>query len=157
MRFNKYYKMHNPGMYYINPEIDTIEYIDKRERTVDLRKQNVVTRDNMSLYIDAVLFFRIFDSLKARFAATDLGSQIQNLAITTMRNVISGLTMQEFLEKKDDIDDKIQDQVGPIAATYGARVTHVLVQDVVLPPEFRATMSAGAIQKKIGEAKVITA
>jgi len=157
MRFRKFHKLVGPGMYFVNPEVDTLELIDKREKVIDLRKQAVVTRDNMTLIIDTVLFFRIYDTYKSRFAVSNLAMAIQDLAITTMRNVIGNMTMQEFLEKREDIDDKIQAEIGRPAANWGSKITRVLVQDVILPPEFRATMSAGAISKKIGEAKIITA
>lgn len=155
MRFQKFHKIFSPGMYYINPAIDTIEYMDKKERVVDLKRQGVVSRDNMSFAIDAVLFYKVYDTYKARFAVQRLQESLVDLAITTMRNVVGAMTMQEFLEKKDEIDDRIEKEITIPASNWGARITHVLVQDVALPREFQATMASGAMQKKIGEARVI--
>lgn len=157
LRFDKFHKLLAPGLYFINPEIDRLTLVDKRERAQDLNKQRVVTKDNMSLIIDAVLFYKIVDTHRAMFRVQGVQNLIIDLAVTTLRNVIGNMSMQQFLENRDHLDDQMLSKVEQTAAGWGLRVTRVLVQDVQLPPEFRNTMSASAVAKKIGDAKRITA
>jgi len=88
MRFGKFHALLPPGLHWINPDIDIIEFVDKREKTVVLKRQNVVTKDNMSLFIDAVLFHRIYDSYKSKFAVANLEASLVDLALTALRNVV---------------------------------------------------------------------
>jgi erythrocyte band 7 integral membrane protein len=157
MRFGKFHKLLKPGLHFLNPDVDTFKLVDMRERAVDLRSQVVVTKDNMSLQVQAVLFYKIFDAHRAMFRVDDVSLLIRDLAITTMRNVVGNMTMQEFLEKREDLDDAMLAILEKTVPGWGSQVLRVLVQDVVLPLEFRNTMSSSALSKRIGEAKLITA
>jgi erythrocyte band 7 integral membrane protein len=107
LRFEKFYKLLGPGIYYINPQIDKLKCVDKRERTVDLHQQVVVTKDNMSLRVDAVLFYKIYDTHKALFRVDGVNLLVRDLAMTTMRGVVARLSLQEFIEKKEGVSEKI--------------------------------------------------
>lgn len=156
-RFQKFHKLLKPGLHFLNPDVDTLKLVDMREKVTDLGSQVVVTKDNMSMQVQAVLFYKIYDAHKAMFRVDDVSLLIRDLAITTMRNVIGNMTMQEFLEKRDLLDDQMLSTLEKTVPKWGANVLRVLVQDVILPLEFRNTMSASAITKRIGEAKLITA
>eukprot|EP00331_Platyophrya_macrostoma_P022619 CAMPEP_0176456092 /NCGR_PEP_ID=MMETSP0127-20121128/31065_1 /TAXON_ID=938130 /ORGANISM="Platyophrya macrostoma, Strain WH" /LENGTH=451 /DNA_ID=CAMNT_0017845951 /DNA_START=20 /DNA_END=1378 /DNA_ORIENTATION=+ len=154
-RFGKFYKLVPPGMHYLNPDLDTLVLVDKRERVQNLTRQRVVSRDNVSTVIDAVLYFRVADSYKSKFAVTNLEAALVDLVQTALRNVIGGLSLQEMLEDRDAVSERLMEHVTKPAFAWGTEVTRVLVQDIFLPEDQRANMSQGAIAKKIAEAKVI--
>jgi erythrocyte band 7 integral membrane protein len=157
LRFGKFKSLIGPGLHYINLDVDVLRLVDKRERTVDLSNQIVVSRDNMSLRINAILFYKIYDTYKSQFKAGDVALLVRDLAQTTLRGMIGKMTMQEFLEKRDALDKLIKDSMTKVTVNWGVELKRVLVQDIQLPIEFRSTMSATAIEKRISEAKLITA
>lgn len=154
-RFGKFYKLIGPGLHYLLPELDQLSLIDKREKVVQLKQQNVVTIDNASLIVDAVLYYKIINSYKSKFSAANLSVSIQDLSITTLRNVVGRMTVQQFLERQDHLAEQIEAEIAHIAATWGVKVTRLQVQDVFLPPQFRSSFSTGAVAKRISEAQVI--
>lgn len=155
MRFGKFYKLVGPGMHYLLPDLDTLELVDKREKVVELKHQTVVSKDNTSFMLDAVLYYRINNSYKSRFAVSSLKISLMDLAVTTLRNAVGKMTMQQFLEQKEHLAEHIEADISHIAETWGVKVLRVLVQDVYLPQEFRNTFSSGAVAKRISEAQVI--
>jgi len=156
-RFGKFYKLVGPGQHYLNRDVDTLVLVDKREKVLDLKKQAVVSKDNTTFGIDAVVYYRVVNTYKSRYAVVNLQHSIEDLAITTLRNVIGKFTLQEFLQKREEIAELVEHNVQEPATNWGASVHRVLVQDVILPVEARALFSTGALSKKIAEAQVITA
>lgn len=154
-RFGKFYKLVGPGLHYLLPELDTLVLIDKREKVVQLKQQNVVTMDNATLIIDAVLYYKIKNSYKSKFAAVNLSESINDLSITTLRNIVGRMTVQMFLERQDHLAESIEAEISHVADTWGVKVTRLQVQDVYLPQQFRNTFSTGAVAKRISEAQVI--
>ena len=154
-RFGKFHKLVGPGQHYLNPDLDTLVLVDKRERVQNLHRQKVVTRDNISTTIDAVLYFKVVDSYKSKFAVSNLEAALIDLVQTTLRNVIGRMSLQDMLEKRDDLAEKLTEHVTMPAFAWGAVITRVLIQDIFLPEDQKANMSQGAISKKIAEAKVI--
>ena len=154
-RFGKFYRLVAPGMHYLNPDLDTLVLVDRRERVHNLHRQKVVTRDNITTTIDAVLYFKVVDSYKSKFAVTNLEAAMVDLVQTTLRNVIGRMSLQDMLEKREELSEKIMEYVTAPAFDWGAKVMRVLIQDIFLPDDQKANMSQGAISKKIAEAKVI--
>ena len=154
-RFGKFYKLVAPGMHFLNPDLDTLVLIDKREKVHNMHKQKVVSRDNITTTIDAVVYFQIVDSYKSKFAVTNLEAALVDLVQTTLRNVIGRMSLQELLEKREELSENIMEHVTAPAFDWGAKVMRVLIQDIFLPNDQKANMSQGALSKKIAEAKVI--
>lgn len=155
MRFGRFHKLVGPGQHFLNRDVDSLILVDKRERVVELKRQAVVSKDNTSFGIDAVVYFRVENSYKSKFGVRDLRLAIEDLAITTLRNVIGRYTLQEFLQKRDEVAEDVEVHVREPAENWGAKVLRVLVQDVMLPPEARSLFSTGALTKKIAEAQII--
>lgn len=154
-RFGKFYKLVAPGMHYLNPDLDTLVLVDKREQVVNLHRQQVTTRDSISTTIDAVLYYRVIDSYKSKFAVSNIQAALNDLVQTTLRNVIGRMTLQDVLEKRDDLSEQILEHVTIPAFNWGALLTRALIQEIFLPRDQLANMSQGAISKKLAEAKLI--
>jgi len=156
MRFGKFFKIIGPGMHYLIPELDTLVLIDKREKVVELKQQSVVSKDNTSFRVDAVLYYKITNTYKSKFGVFNLEMALRELSTTTLRNAVGRMTIQQFLELRDQFADQIENEISTITENWGAKIIRVLVQDVHLPPEFRNTFSTSAVTKRISEAQVIT-
>jgi len=154
-RFGKFHKLVPPGMHYLIPELDTLVLVDKREQVFLLKKQVVQTRDNFTITIDALLFYKVVDSYKSKFAVTNMPLALKDLTETVLRNAIGKVTMQELLEKKEELSESIMEQVTAPAFNWGVAVTRALIQEIFFPREQLGNMSQGAIAKKIAEAKII--
>ena len=154
-RFGKFYKLVGPGMHYILDEVDNLDLVDVREKVVELKQQSVVSRDNTSFRVDAVLYYRATNVYKSRFSVSNVAWALQDLASTTLRNVVGRMTMQQFLEAKEHLAEQIEGEIAHIAEKWGAHVKRVLVQDVYLPQEFRNSFSTSAVAKRISEAQII--
>lgn len=154
-RFGKFYKLIGPGLHYLLPSLDQLSLIDKREKVSELKEQSVVTVDNATLTIDAVLYYKIVNSYKSKFAAANLTESIQDLGMTTLRNVVGKMSVQQFLELQDHLAEQIEAEMTHVAATWGIKVMRLQVQDVFLPPQFRKAFQTGVVAKRISEAKVI--
>ena len=154
-RFGKFHKLVGPGMHYLNPELDQLVLIDKREQIYNLHKQVVQTRDNVTITIDAILYYKIHDSYKSKFAVTNLTGSLAEFTETILRNAIGKLTLQEVLEKKDDLSEMVMEQITKPAFNWGVSVTRALLQEVFFKMDQIGSMSQAPIAKKIAEAKVI--
>jgi len=146
-----------PGMYYLNPEIDSLTCIDIREKVQPLAGQRVVTRDNIQLSIDSILFYKIKDSYKSQFKIQNLPASLSELASTALRNLVGKFTLQQLLQEKDELDTHLQAEVSKPTKDWGIKITRVLIQDLILPNDMRIQMSSAAVAKKIAESKIIAA
>ena len=156
LRFGKFFKLVGPGLVYLNPETDSLMLIDKRERLIKLPSQHVVTKDNVSIKIDAVLYFSINDSHKSQFAVQNLEFSLAELAVSSLRNTVGVLTLQQLLQERDNIEDKMIPLILKPSRSWGCTVTRVLIQDLFLPQDIQISMSSATTAKKLGEAKLIS-
>jgi len=156
-RFSKFYKLIGPGLHYLNPEIDSLTLVDKRERVIALPKQKVITKDNVSLTIDAALFYNIQESKKSVFSIQNLRLSIVDLATTGLRNIVGSMTLQSVLQHREYIAEGIQANLSEPSSSWGCSITRVLIQDILLPEDIRKMMGNPAMAKKIAAGNIIAA
>ena len=106
-RFGKFVKILQPGWKVIIPVIESIRKVDVRTKAVDVPAQEAITRDNVSVQINAVLYYKIFDSSKAVLEVENFMYAVGQLAQTTMRNVVGSVTLDELLSERDKISSQI--------------------------------------------------
>lgn len=124
-------------MYRYNSEI---ERIDLRESVYDFPKQNVITKDNVTMEINALLYYQITDPLKAIYEVTNLPQAIEKLTQTTLRNVIGALDLDESLVSRDKINEKLRDILDDATDKWGVKVNRVELQEVNPPHDIRIAM-----------------
>ena len=126
------------GRSYVSKEM--ISYIDLRERVYDFPRQNVITRDNVTLEINAILYFQITDPFKAIYEVEDLVMAIEKLTQTTLRNVIGELELDQTLTSRDTINTKLRNILDEATDKWGVKVTRVELQDINPPKDIRDAM-----------------
>lgn len=123
----------------------------------DIPRQIVLTKDNVSVDIDSVLYWEIVDPFTATFLVNDVQRALTDRTQTTLRQIIGNRTLQDMIENRDAVGNEIRDVIDRVSETWGVSVESILIKDIQLSPEILASISAAASQQRIGESKVIAA
>ena len=159
-RFGKFAKILNPGWNLILPVIESMKKVDIRTKAVDVPEQDAITKDNVSIRINAVLYYKIFDASKAIIAVEDYRYAVAQLAQTTMRNAVGAVSLDELLAERDKISEEICKIVDEATDPWGIKVENVELKDVALPEEMKRVIAkvaeaerekAAVITKSAGE------
>lgn len=146
-----------PGIFFIIPIVDRLFKIDLRINTVDFPKQNVITKDNVSILVDAVVYYRVEDPVKAVVRVSNYNYAVIQLAMTTLRDVIGTVELDELLTHREEVSKRIQKIVDEITEPWGIKIVAVTIKDVVLPEDLVRAISMQAQAERIRRARVIEA
>ena len=117
-----------------------IDRIDLRETVYDFPRQNVITKDNVQIEINALLYFQITDPVKSVYEIFNLPDAIEKLTQTTLRNIIGELTLDQTLTSRDTINTKLREVLDTATDKWGVKVNRVELQDIIPPPDIRVAM-----------------
>jgi erythrocyte band 7 integral membrane protein len=156
-KFGKFAKLYAPGLYYINPCTETMTFVDKRERIMDIRRQLCMTKDNINVIVDAVVYYEIEDSYKSLFSVYDLPFSINELCRTGLRDVFGMVTLQEALEDRDRLAHHLREHMDDATLTWGVDVTRCLIQEILFTEDLQKSLSTAATAKRLAESKIIGA
>lgn len=131
--------------------------IDLRETVYDFPRQNVITSDNVSININALLYFQVTDPYKAVYEISNLPEAIEKLTQTSLRNVIGELTLDFTLTSRDTINAKLRDILDEATDKWGVKVNRVELQEILPPEEIRAAMEKEMRAERDKRAKILTA
>jgi len=130
-RLGKYHKKLTPGLNFVVPFLDTIVWEESlRERVIDTEPQEAITRDNVSVVVDAVLYWRILQLERTYYAVEDLDIALRNLATTTLRSEIGRMDLAQTFSSRTEINQQLLQQLDDATATWGVKVTRVEVQKI---------------------------
>ena len=154
-RFGKFAKILNPGWNVVLPVIESFRKIDIRTKAVDVPEQDAITKDNVSIRINAVIYYKIFDAGKALCEVENFYYAVSQLAQTTMRNVVGSVTLDELLTERDKISSEICTIIDKATDPWGIKVENVELKDVALPEEMKRVLAKVAEAER-EKAAVIT-
>ena len=154
-RFGKFEKILNPGWNIVLPIIESFRKIDIRTKAVDVPEQDAITKDNVSIRINAVIYYKIFDAGKALCEVENFYYAVSQLAQTTMRNVVGSVTLDELLTERDKISEEICTIIDRATDPWGIKVENVELKDVALPEEMKRVLAKVAEAER-EKAAVIT-
>jgi len=158
LRFGRLAGLRTPGLNLIIPFIDRMTVMSLRIVTFVLEPQEVITRDNVTVKVDAVVYFRVIDPLKAVINVEDYSQAIIQLALTTLRSVLGQSDLDELLAHRDQINLRLRQIIdGQSEDPWGVRATLVEVKDVLLPENLQRTMARQAEAEREKRAKLIHA
>ena len=140
----KFTKILEPGWHIIWPIFNTYRKVDVRTKTVDVPEQEAITRDNVSIKINAVLYYKIFDASKAIISVENFNYAVSQLAQTTMRNIVGSVTLDELLTERDKLSDEICKIVDEATDPWGIKVENVELKDIALPMEMKRVIATVA-------------
>ena len=139
--FGKFSKILKPGWHLILPIINRVVKVDIRTKTVDVPEQEAITKDNVSIRINAVLYYKIFDASKAVISVENYNYAVSQLAQTTMRNVVGSVTLDELLSERDKLSSQICKIVDEATDPWGIKVENVELKDISLHEELKRVIS----------------
>lgn len=156
-RFGKFNKIMEPGWRLVLPIIDSYKKVDIRTKAVDVPEQEAITKDNVSIRINAVLYYKIFDASKAIIAVENFNYAVSQLAQTTMRNIVGSVTLDELLSQRDKISAEICKIVDEATDPWGIKVENVELKDVALPEEMKRVIAKVAEAEREKQAVITKA
>ena len=150
LRLGGFHGIRGPGLFVIVPVIDRVRMIDMRVLTHHVREQEVITRDNVPVTIDSVLFYRVANAEDAVMKIQDYALAIGQLAQSALRDVVGGMTLDELLAEREQIAGQVGQHVEADSREWGLHVTAIRLQDIDMPEELKKIMSrqAGAEREK---------
>ena len=140
-RFGKFERILNPGWNIVLPIFESFRKIDIRTKAVDVPEQDAITKDNVSIRINAVIYYKIFDAGKALCEVENFYYAVSQLAQTTMRNVVGSVTLDELLTERDKISSEICTIIDKATDPWGIKVENVELIDVALPEEMKRVLA----------------
>jgi len=156
-RLGKFKDIKGPGLFLIIPLIDQVRMIDTRVVAVNIPKQQVITRDNVPVVIDGVLFFRVVNPADAIIMVQDYRYMIAQYAQTSLRDVIGQMTLDQLLVEREQIARAIEVHVEKDTKGWGLEVTGLRIQDVSMPEELKKMMSRQASAEREKRATITKA
>src|SRR5918997_1517211 len=146
-----------PGLILLVPFIERMQRIDLRTVTLDIPSQEVITRDNVTVRVNAVAYFRVVDPNAAIVNVTDYNRATSQIAQTTLRSVLGQSTLDDLLSERDKINEQLQRIIDEQTEPWGVKVSIVEVKDVELPQTMQRAMARQAEAEREKRAKVIHA
>lgn len=137
----KFSKIMNPGWNIVLPIFQSYKKVDIRTKAVDVPEQDAITKDNVSVRINAVIYYKIFDASKAILAVEDFYYAVSQLAQTTMRNAVGEVNLDELLSERETISAKICTIIDKATDPWGIKVENVELKDVALPEEMKRVIA----------------
>lgn len=143
-RFGKFTKVMEPGWKLVLPIIESYRKVDIRTKAVDVPSQEAITKDNVSVQINAVIYYKLFDASKAILAVENFYYAVGQLAQTTMRNVVGSVSLDELLAERDKISSEICKIIDEATDPWGIKVENVELKDVSLPEDMKRVLAIAA-------------
>ena len=141
-RLGKFKKILHGGFHVIIPIVDQVRSkLTSREQLVDIAKQSVITKDNVNISIDGIVFCKVDDAKEATYNVVNFKNAIANLAMTTLRAEIGGMDLDDTLSNRETLNAKLQTELGSAAANWGIKVTRVEISDISVPAEIERAMN----------------
>ena len=157
LTMGKFTGMRNPGWSIIIPIFQTMEKVDLRVKAVDVPDQKVITRDNVSASINAVIYYRVSNAAKAVLEVENFRFAVSQLAQTTMRNIVGSADLDEVLSEREKLSERIKEIVERETDQWGITVDNVELKDFFLPEEMERTIAKQAEAERERRAVIIKA
>jgi len=156
-RFGKYKRLLAPGRHLFNIAAERVRVVPLKMMTMDVRPQTVITKDNLTVRIDALCFYRVEDAVNALFAVDDYKYSLGALVQVTMRTVLGENTLDELFSQRKKINERITELISKNATPWGINVGQVELKEVEIPAEMQRALAAVVEARQEAEAKLIQA
>jgi regulator of protease activity HflC (stomatin/prohibitin superfamily) len=157
LRFGRLLGVRDPGLRFIIPAVDVLHRVSMRIVTLPIQSQEIITRDNVSVGVSAVAYFRIVDPVKSVVAIENVYAAIDQIAQTTLRKVVGRHSLDETLAETDSLNLNIREILDVLTLDWGVEVTLVELKDILLPDSMKRAMAKQAEAEREKRAKIIAA
>ena len=157
-RLGKFHKVADAGLTIIVPFIDHVRSIvSLKQQTLDVPPQQVITRDNVTITINTVVFYRVVDPAKAVYEVQNLKKGLEYLSVTTMRDLVGKMDLDATFSSRDNINDKLRAILDEATDGWGCTVDRVEVEDIILPPDIKDAMERQMNAERTKRAAILQA
>jgi regulator of protease activity HflC (stomatin/prohibitin superfamily) len=146
-----------PGIVVRIPLVDRVVKVTLRVEVVDIPAQAAITSDNVTIQVDAVVYFQVLDPVKAILGVDSFRFASQRVAMTSLRSIIGRFELDALLAHRDTVNDELRDKIAQSTGAWGVEVKQVEIRDITLPPELLRAMARQAEAERERRAKVIAA
>ena len=157
LRFGRFVGVRGPGLIFLIPGVERMVRIDTRTITMDIQPQDVISKDNVTLKVNAIVYFRVMDPELAITQVEDFFFATSKLAQTTLRSVVGTFDLDSLLGNRDQINHSVQSILDKATEPWGIKISVVEVKDIDLPKEMQRAMAKEAEAERERRAKVISA
>lgn len=157
LRLGKFYSIKGPGLVYVIPFIDHVRFVDLRLLTLNIPSQQVITKDNVPAAIDGVLYFLVANPEKAVILIQDYAFAIAQYAQATLRDIVGGLSLDELLAEREQIQKRIAEVVEEHIRDWGLHLDSIRLQDIEMPEDLKRIMSRQASAEREKRATITKA
>jgi len=156
-KFGRFARAVDPGLVKVNPLSEQLIQVDVKIQIVEVPKQICMTKDNVTLNLTSVIYYRIISPHKAAFGISNIRQALVERTQTTLRHVIGARVLQDVIERREEIAQSIREIIEETATGWGVEVESMLVKDIIFSQDLQESLSMAAQSKRTGEAKVIAA
>jgi len=156
-RLGRYQNVRGPGLVLIIPIVERAMIISLRIVTMEIPSQKIITKDNVSIDIAAVAYYKIADPKKSVVAVENVYAAVGQISQTTVRNVVGQFSLDQFLSSTTEINNKIKDVIDTHTEPWGVQVTAVEIKDIILPDNMQRAMAKEAEAERERRAKIVAA
>ncbi len=146
-----------PGLFFIIPIIDRMVKVNLQTVTMNVPPQDIITRDNVTVRVDAVIYFHVVEPVRAIVEIQNYLVGTSQIAQTTLRSILGKVELDDLLAKREELNDQLQLVIDELTEPWGVKVTHVEIKDVDLPDTMQRAMARQAEAERVRRAKVINA
>jgi len=157
LRFGSFHSVKGPGVIYVVPIIDYARFIDMRILTLNIPKQSVITKDNVPIEVDGVVFFKVEDAEKSIISIQDYRFAISQYAQNSLRDVLGGLSLDEVLSERERVQKEVYEHFKDKVKEWGMNVDSVRILDIQMPEDLKRVMSRQASAEREKRATIIKA
>jgi regulator of protease activity HflC (stomatin/prohibitin superfamily) len=150
-------RVRGPGLTFIIPVFEKMNRVMLRTITMNIPSQKIITKDNVSIDIAAVAYYKIVDGMKSVIAIEDINTAVNQISQTTVRNVVGQFSLDQLLSQTADINMQIKNVIDSHTEPWGAEVTAVEIKDIVLPDNMQRAMAREAEAERERRAKIVAA
>jgi regulator of protease activity HflC (stomatin/prohibitin superfamily) len=153
----RYTGLKGPGLYWLAPVFQKQRKIDLRTTTVDIERQETITKDSVTVNVNAVVWYRVYEANKAVIEVKKFNDAVYQVALTSLRNIIGQHTLDEVLKERDKINDALKTMVDSATEPWGVKVEMVEMKDVEIPVQMQRAMAQEAQATREKRARIIKA
>ncbi len=130
-----------PGLVLLNPIIDRVNWVDLREQYLEIPHQTAITKDNASISIDFIMFYKVFDPVMSVIQVRNFSGAALNIAATTLRSVVGDMSLDDVLSKREEMNSVLRVKLDEVTERWGVKVTNVEVREINPPPGVQEAMT----------------
>ncbi|AWR96493.1 slipin family protein [Acidianus sulfidivorans JP7] len=155
LRLGRVLGVKGPGIIFLIPFVDRPVIVDLRIRTVDIPPQTIITKDNVTVSIDAVVYYKVIDPIKAVSMVYNYNQAVVNISQTSLRDIVGQMELDDVLTKREEINKRLQEILDSYTEGWGVKATAVTVRDIKISPDLLSAMAKQAEAERQRRARVI--